>query len=222
MFTYRFYTQQFSNITEVIAHMQQLNKTLVDTNLHNLLAFNNTYLIITQAVFQEFGTQFFQDNQRMEKLDIIFAKYYFDALHDYVQGAECAPAWKMLFDACKRNNLYQWQYMALGVNAHVNNDLPFTLYDANFGPDYQTDFNRINRILFQQIQNVVRSLNEKNHVLNILENNLVYLYRYGLSTIISKWRTSAWQNYQTLLQQPDHKTLISRNAARVATYFGAG
>lgn len=220
-FDYRFYSASFSDIRDVIAHMQQLSQALAHTELHNLRAFNTTYLIITQAVAQKFGQHFFANDRNMEKLDLIFAQYYFDALFAYTQGNTCAPAWRLLFDSCKRNNLHQWQYMGLGVNAHVNHDLPFTLRNADLGPSYLSDFNKINGILFQQIPSVVHSFKEKNPQLEFIKNKTASIYRYGLIIIIRSWRANAWQNYLKLIEPSDQTDKITANAVQIAHHFGA-
>lgn len=165
-FTYSFYTTQFTTIQEVIAHMQQLNQSLQHSNLHNLRVFNTTYLLITQAVYTKFGQQYFDDDKRMAQFDILFAQYYFDALYNFANNQPCAPAWQLLFTQCQKNKLMQWQYLALGVNAHVNNDLPLTLHDFQPEHTYLHDFQKINQLIYQCIPEVVHSFQEQNYIIN--------------------------------------------------------
>lgn len=81
--------------------MEELDKELKGTNLQNLIAFNNTYLIITKAVNNVNKKGHFQFPKLMEKLDIRFAYYYFDALKGYIDD-------KNIPDACSLST-WQWE-----------------------------------------------------------------------------------------------------------------
>ncbi|GIW59345.1 MAG: hypothetical protein KatS3mg087_0411 [Patescibacteria group bacterium] len=105
-FTYSFYTTAFATIHDVIHHMQQLDQALESTELQNLRAFNTTYLIITQSVSAQFDKHYFDSDHRMQVFDILFAKYYFDALYNFVHHQPCAPAWELLFSHCQKKQAY--------------------------------------------------------------------------------------------------------------------
>lgn len=118
------------SIPDVISEMRKLSSELAETNLANVKAFNQTYLIITRAVYSKFGSSYFQDEDKMTTVDITFFRYYQTPLTKYQLGESVPPAWQSLFDFAQKNSSYQFVYMALGVNAHVNNDLPPTLLEV--------------------------------------------------------------------------------------------
>ncbi|MDQ3099265.1 MAG: DUF5995 family protein [bacterium] len=217
IFTYSCFKKNYNTIQDVIIQMDALNNELLHSNMQNLRAFNTTYLIITKAVEARLGSGYFEDDASMPLFDIIFAQYYFYALKDYLQDKEVAPAWRILFDACKKNNLFQIQYMAIGVNAHVNNDLPLSLSDMDKN-NYQ-DYLKINHVISNAIPEVISSIKEKNIVIENIENNLLFVYKPFLAFLIKKWRHSAWQQYALLKENRIVKSQIEIRAKKIANYL---
>lgn len=198
IFTYDTFTT-VTTIEETLEHMKNLSLELAGTSLENLIAFNHTYYIITKNVYKKLGTGIFTDDELMRKTDVVFGNYYFKALKAYTEGKPCAPAWHVLFDACVKNNHYQFIYMAMGVNAHVNNDLPQTLVDVMEGSLEKEDYMKINAIIASSLEEVITSLKEKNRVLNKSQDLLLPLYALFLNSLIKNWRNNAWDCYEHLL-----------------------
>lgn len=92
---------------------------------------------------------------------IRFAGYYFDALDRFERGAEPPPAWAYAFHVAVRRQGFLLQDVLLGMNAHVNNDLPLVVAEILRGEQDETsvfrtvrrrfDHDQINRILHQVI-----------------------------------------------------------------------
>ncbi|CAN5182694.1 hypothetical protein BH09PAT2_BH09PAT2_07940 [soil metagenome] len=194
LFKYHCYTIA-TTIEEVKNQMTSLDYELEGTDMKNLIAFNHTYLIITRNVYDKLNTEYFADDELMKKTDVCFGNYYFDALHQYINTNDCPPAWRILFDACRRNDTYQFVYMAMGVNAHVNNDLPQTLHDVMKGNICKEDYEYINDIIGYSISEVVDALDEKNVFLHLSEHLGTLFYTQFLKYIICKWRSRAWNQY---------------------------
>jgi hypothetical protein len=195
--------------------MEYINNALISTHLFNAIIFNKTYLIITQAVAKEFGSEYFDDDSIMEQFDITFAKYYFNALNNYINNQNCPPSWKILFDSCQNNNLMQWQYMALGVNAHVNNDLALALHEANYGQSYKNDFIKVNDIINKQIPKVVHSFSETNTYINKFKNSLLSIYSPLLRYTIQNWRKNSWLTYTKLLKGQTNIEQIEQDSLKI-------
>ena len=215
-FSYLCYRNTFSSISEVITHMKDLDQELSGTNMQNLIAFNHTYLIITEAVAEQLNKAYFSDNSLMEEFDIQFARYYFDALKSYIDNTKVPEAWKILFDLCKKNSSYQFVYMALGVNAHVNNDLSQSLHDIITDMDYKDDFDKVNILIRQQIPLVVASLHEQSLILETSKNVLRPIYAIGLYLLIKNWRQNAWDTYIYLKKESISIETIEKNAKTIA------
>lgn len=216
LFSYSLYQKDINSIEGIIAHMINLEKELENTDLHNLRSFNHTYLIITRAVASKLNTGYFKDDLKMEQLDINFAYYYFNALYNYIHKKTVPPSWKLLFDVCKQDNMYQFIYMALGVNAHVNNDLGQSLNDVIRDIEYQEDFAKVNQIIHSNTKEVVEWLREESTIIDLLKNIFQPLYAFLLDFIIRKWRGYAWKNFLELREHKVTKDQVEQNAFRIS------
>ena len=116
--------------------------------------FAMTYTRITQTYgYVRDIPGYFQDVPYINHMDAVFAKYYFDAYDNYQSGNRAAvpAAWQTAFDAARDRRMTGTGDLLLGINAHVNRDLPFVL--ASMGivrPDGQSgkpDFDKADLFL---------------------------------------------------------------------------
>lgn len=196
--------------------MLALQEELTGTDLENLKAFNYTYYIITKNVAGKFGQDYFKHESLMEEFDINFAYYYFNALGDYMTGKKMAPAWKICFDFCRQDKSFQINYMALGVNAHVNNDLALSLHDIIKTEGFKEDFDKVNQVIAESLSEVIAALEEKNPAFNKLKNQFQGQYAVILNGIICRWRAQAWNNYLNLRKKEVVVEQIETKASQMA------
>lgn len=204
------------NEQETLRQMYEMEEELEGTDLRNLRAFNKTYLIITKNVLNKLDTGYFKKDVAMRSVDTAFGNYYFRALHGYISEGKCPPAWKLFFDACHENSHHQFVYMGLGVNAHVNNDLPQTLFDVLKGDLFKQDYNKINEVIAQSLKDVILNLNEKSATLNTAQNYLLSIYKLTLASLIRNWRNKAWENYLMLNKDEISISSIEDEASVIA------
>jgi hypothetical protein len=85
--------------------------------------------------------------------DAVFARYYFDQFDDWRAGRieEVSPAWRIAFDSADRKRVSGMGNVFLGMNAHVNRDLPFVLAEIGLvkpdGTSRKVDHDRVNDFL---------------------------------------------------------------------------
>lgn len=100
----------------------------------------------------------FENNQRMEKLDVLFANRYINAYECSGLNKPFSISWKNAFEASKTGKLLIMQHLLLGINAHINLDLGIavaeTVGDDGELMDFENDFNKINAILGSMIANL--------------------------------------------------------------------
>lgn len=79
----------------------------------------------------------FADPPWVHRYAVAFANLYRGALEAYEDGraADVPKPWRLCFDAAKAGSGLVLQDMLLGVNAHVNNDLPRALVSVSIDPD---------------------------------------------------------------------------------------
>jgi hypothetical protein len=143
-----------SSIAEVVDIMAALERELSPSD--GLWWFNRLYLRVTLAVRSAVTTTTFRDPAFIERLDVVFANQYFDAVAAGDTDPRAAPAaWRPLFECRRQPGILSIQFALAGMNAHINRDLPagivatYGATDGAPGPSgtRYDDFNRVNDLL---------------------------------------------------------------------------
>ncbi len=144
------------NIDDVIQRMTALAAEL-RRDRDARLAFHGTYLRTTEAVAQALRDGAFADPEWVDRWDVAFAQLYLDALDAARRGDPVPEPWAVAFAAAAAQpGLPAVRHVLLGMNAHINYDLPQALLavitDAEFGdPEVrarrEADHRRIDEVL---------------------------------------------------------------------------
>jgi hypothetical protein len=118
-----------------------------------------TYLRITRAVRTAVADGRFEDPSWVAQWDVDFAGLYLDALEAYRRDPATAPApWRKAFGA--KASVRPQGHVLLGVNAHINFDLPQSLVRVIPGEEFadpvalarrERDHERIDRVLASRV-----------------------------------------------------------------------
>jgi Family of unknown function (DUF5995) len=96
-----------------------------------IVCFSGLYQTITNTI----DVTPYEDRDFLVRLDLEFARRYFDAIRAYATERHSAPRpWRLLFDARSNPDVERVQFAAAGVNAHINFDLAAAL--LNTWPDF--------------------------------------------------------------------------------------
>lgn len=147
-------------IDEVIENLEQIIQTSKDEE-STLGYFAALYQKVTIKIKDNLNTNYFENDERMEKLDVIFANRYLSAYSDYKQGKKISKSWEIAFNSSKDNSLIVLQHLLLGMNAHINLDLgiaAFKITDKSTIDKLESDFNKINEVLGSLIDDVQNDL----------------------------------------------------------------
>ena len=117
------------------------------------------YARITKAVETAAAEGRFADGARMEAFARAFAAWYPPMRDDALR---VPGSWQSAFDVAKDPRLMIVQHLLLGINAHVNHDLPQVVV-ALAGrsgdlAELRGDFDAVNQILAESLPMVLRSL----------------------------------------------------------------
>ncbi|MGH9278756.1 MAG: DUF5995 family protein, partial [Acidimicrobiales bacterium] len=179
------------------------------------------YRKVTAKVKEGIEEGFFDDGERMQRLDSIFANRYLEALYEFETGGKPTRSWGLAFDAAADARPLIVQQLLLGVNAHINLDLGIAAATVAPGadlPSLRRDFDRINEILALQIDTVEDCLGEVSPWLGILDwiggRNEEELIRFSIEVA----RTDAWRFANELgpLDRTDWGGPIGARDTRVA------
>ncbi len=108
------------------------------------------YRQVTARVAEGIASGFFDDGERMERLDVVFACRYLAALEEYEAGRPPTRSWELAFQATRSARPIIVQHLLAGVNAHINLDLGIAAATTAPGdalPGLRRDFDRINEVL---------------------------------------------------------------------------
>lgn len=104
--------------------LRELDAIIARSLDHNDAAgiFAYVYRRTTAQVKEGILEKCFEDNERMERLDVVFAKRYIEAYRQWQSGQAPPDSWQLAFAACQKP-LTIFQHVLLGMNAHINFDL---------------------------------------------------------------------------------------------------
>ena len=111
----------------------------------------------------------FDDPKRMEEFANAFARWYVRAR----TGETAVPGcWRAAFDVTGDSRLMIVQHLLLGINAHVNHDLPQVVVErapaSGDLTDLRADFDAVNDILAETIPSVLASLGAVSRWVNVV------------------------------------------------------
>jgi hypothetical protein len=121
------------DVVEGFAHLETRFRQQQDRRA----IFLTLYGIVSSEMRTRVAERAFSDNEWVQRYAVAFANLYRVALEDYDAGrlAAVPKAWRLCFDAAGAGTGLVLQDMFLGVNAHVNNDLPSALSTVSIDPD---------------------------------------------------------------------------------------
>lgn len=139
-----------TNIQTVIEQLDVIiNESISSNSRMGLFAY--IYRRTTAEIAAEIALGNFEDNIRLEKLDVEFANLYLDAYMAYKTGGNVSSVWAYAFSQVNAP-LTILQHIMLGMNAHINLDLGVATAITMSGQEIrlvQADFNKVNDILFK-------------------------------------------------------------------------
>ena len=175
---------------------------------HNAV-FSFAYLRITQNyAWSRDIPGYYQDVPFANHQDATFAKYYTDAYHNWASGDRSAVprSWLIAFDAAKNKTVTATGDLLLGMNAHINRDLPFVVASVGLvapdGSSRKPDYDKVEEFLAQAAEPM---LNEAANRLDptIDDSDEPTGTAYGsVMQLIELWRENAWRNAERLVAAP--------------------
>ena len=169
--------------------------------------FLDTYRRTTIAVGKAIADAQFEDPEWVEQWDVAFADLYLAALElDLVGSHEVPRPWRLAFDAPE--SLPALRHVLLGINAHINYDLPQALLavisDAEFGDPVvmarrQRDHERIDGVLSGRVADEDDELGALS-ARSLVDRVLQPLNRLSSKRFLREARQKVWHNTVELQQ----------------------
>ena len=148
---------------------------------------------------------FYSDANWLNRLDALFARPYFLTYDNFAAGRRdlVPPAWRIAFEASRDGTVKGIGNLLLSMNAHVNRDFPFVLYqsglvdaDGNSRKQEHDNGNIRLRALYQPvIEELTRRFDESVDDYDVPGTTVD---DEALFDLLVAWRETAWQNAQRL------------------------
>ena len=185
-----------------------------------------TYLRVTEEYRRTVETPtFFDDTSFVNHEDVVFARYYFAAYDAWEDGrtADVPPAWRVAFDAARDRSVSAYGNLLLGINAHVQRDLPFVLYGVGLvkpeGASRKADHDRVNQILNRVTDDLIAEIARRFDP-TIDDSSLpTTLDDFALFQSVVSWRETAWRHAELLARAPtpEARELVAQEIERYAS-----
>jgi len=206
-------------ITAVVAEMQTRLDHL-PARFSHLRVFLSTYQRTTLAVGEAVDRARFEDPGWVERWDVAFASLYLVALDAELAGEKASRPWRLAFAAPP--DLPPLRHVLLGINAHVNYDLPQALLTVISDDDFASrllmdrrrrDHERIDRVLASRVSAEDDELTATGGS-TLLDRLLTPLNQLGSKRFLREARQKVWHN--TLELQASRVAGPAEYAARLA------
>jgi hypothetical protein len=206
-----------SCVDATIREMTRRFNPLASSCDHRAL-FSLLYLRVTQQYRQAVSDpNFFEDNAFVNHEDAVFAKYYFTPMDAYNRGdmGHVPQAWQIALNAATTRQVTGEGDLLLGVNAHVQRDLPFVLEAIGLvkpdGSSRKPDHDKVNQILYDAYGPALQEAAARfdpsvNMQLPASLPLVAGLSNQTFFNVVVAWRETAWRNAERLASAPDAGT----------------
>jgi len=197
--------------------------------------FATTYLVLTLTLRDTLRAdpRFFADPDYLYTEDALFADYYFRTVADYARGRPVPAAWRIAFRTAARGGANAAQDMLLGINAHVQRDMPFVLAELGLhrpdGTSRKGDHDRVNQVFQRAYEPVVREIARSyDPFVSVSNAGASPVDNVAGLELVKGWREGVWRNAERLLnattaaQRQAVANSIETNAASWARSIAAG
>ena len=186
-------------VVAVVGEMQKRLDGLAPEQ-ESLREFLGTYLRTTLAVGNAVDEGLFEDPAWVARWDVAFADLYLDALDAHLSGGRPSRPWRLAFGAPA--DLPALRLVLLGINAHVNYDLPQALLGVITDDDFadpelmarrRRDHERIDGVLANRVAAEDDELATRS-ARSLLDRALQPLNRVASKRFLREGRTKVWHN----------------------------
>jgi Family of unknown function (DUF5995) len=188
--------------------IKRLRRLRNDLGCDHRAVFATTYLELTKQIRADMRKGLVKremiDPKYLYTEDAVFANMYFDVVRAWDRGEPVPGAWQVAFQAAAANDKAGVQDMLLGINAHVQNDMPFVLASMGLrtkdGRSRKPDHDFTNGTLNRGYERVVAAVRERfDPSMDLSNSPLIPLDDLAGLELTRVWREVVWRNAERLL-----------------------
>jgi hypothetical protein len=181
--------------------------------------FSTTYMIVTEVIRDTLVDEpsFYEDRDWLIYQDALFADYYFRVLEAREAGQPLPEAWRIAFDTAETGDANAAQDMLLGINAHVQRDMPFVLAEVGLrkpdGSSRKRDHDAGNELLERSYEPIVQEIGRRYDPI-VTTSNASWHPADDLAGLhlVAEWREEVWRNAERLVEAktPQERAVITQ------------
>ncbi|MFL6157835.1 MAG: DUF5995 family protein [Marmoricola sp.] len=175
---------------------------------HNAV-FARAYVRMTQLYgYTRAIPGYYSDVRYFNHVDAVFARYYTDAYYNWQGGARSSvpQAWLTAFDAAKNKRVSGTGDLLLGMNAHINRDLPFVMAAVGLvapdGSSRKPDYDAVEAWLYDATAPLIAEFAQRFDPAMDDTQDPFGIGNWTLFQLVSDWRENAWRNAEALVSAP--------------------
>jgi hypothetical protein len=189
---------------EAVAEMYRRWRPLNNRCDHKAV-FALTYLRTTEEFVRtvKADPSFFSDNPWINWEDRVFAQLFFNPADAWRNGHPVPPAWQIAFQATESPDVTAIGDLFLGMNAHIQRDLPFVLAHVGLvkpnGESRKADHDKVNQFLDHVATKLQKELSERYDELFVATSAAGPVDEPTVLQGVRGWRELAWRNAERLV-----------------------
>lgn len=189
-----------ATITDVLDRLDEVVHW-ARTEGHRAGYFATLYRKVTDRVREGIEVGRFDDGSRMERLDVLFAKRYLEAVERYRVGEVPTRSWEVAFHGAESWSPVILQHLLLGINAHINLDLGIAAAETAPGSalaGLRRDFDEITSLLGEMLDDVQDGISRVSPWMWIVDAVGERRDEEAFSFVLARAREFAWRAAETL------------------------
>lgn len=175
---------------------------------HNAI-FARAYVRMTQLYgYTRAIPGYYQDVPYFNHVDAVFARYYTDSYYNWKSGNRSAvpQAWLTALDAAQSKRVSGTGDLLLGMNAHINRDLPYVMAAAGLvapdGSSRKPDYDAVEAWLYDATAPLIAEFAARFDPSISAASDPYGITDAVLFQMVSAWRENAWRNAEALVSAP--------------------
>lgn len=213
--------RKLETIDEAIAAMDRLLDRSMEEN-DPVGYFTSVYRAVTARIRDGVRAGEFDDDERMERFDVVFAQAFLDAAEDHAAGRPTSRSWRVALTAPRRSTLVL-QHVLVGMNAHINLDLGVAAARTQQGAEVaelRDDFERLNDVLTQMVDRMQAALARVSPWTDLMDRVCGGLDEELAGWSIGRARHHAWELAEELSRTGADQRRIVEDRDRLVALLG--
>ncbi len=173
---------------------------------------------------------YYQDVAYFNHVDAVFARYYTDSYGNWSSGNRAAvpQSWLVALDAAKNKKVSGAGDLLLGMNAHINRDLPYVMAAVGLvapdGSSRKADYVAVEAWLYEATSPLMAEFAARFDPSIDDSSDPLGIGNAALFQMVSGWRENAWRNAEALVSAPtaEARALVAANIETQANLAAQG